>query len=71
MVFHEIGHLVFGSVEEACDKYAFYHALAAGVSPFVCYLAIRAYMPEHYNYRIFEMFKNLVDSKHLNGDIQL
>lgn len=71
MIFHEIGHLIFGPAEEKCDRYAFYHSLAAGVSPFLCYIAIRTYMPEHYNYRIFEMFRNLQDNIHLKNEVDL
>lgn len=68
MIFHEIGHLIYGPHEHLCDKYAFYHALRAGVSPFLCYVALRAYMPEHYNYRIEEMFKNIIANEHLKND---
>lgn len=69
MIFHEIGHLIHGPNENACDKFAFYHALAAGVSPFLCYVAIRTYMPEHYNDRVIDMGVNLIDNKHLKNDI--
>jgi hypothetical protein len=52
MYFHEIGHLIHGPDESACDEFAFYHSLRAGVSPYLCYLAIFAFMPEHYQYRV-------------------
>lgn len=65
MFFHEIGHLVYGPDENACDKYAFLHSLRAGVSPFLCYVAIRHFMPEHYNDRIIDMGKNLLEYEHL------
>lgn len=71
MIFHEIGHLIFGSAEEMCDRFAFYHSLRAGVSPFLCYATIRAYMPEHYNYRIEEMFKNLMAHQNLKNDYEI
>jgi hypothetical protein len=68
-IFHEIGHLIHGPDEASCDKFAFYHALRAGVSPFLCYVMIRAYMPEHYAYRIISMYNNLLENLHLKHDI--
>lgn len=70
MLFHEMGHLIFGPDEAACDRFAFYHALRAGVSPFLCYLTIRTYMPEHYNYRIIEMFNNIEKNSNLTLDYE-
>lgn len=52
MFFHEIGHLIHGANEGACDEFAFWHALRVGVTPFMCILGLTAYMPEHYQYRV-------------------
>ena len=52
MFFHEIGHPIYREKEELCDEFAFWHALRAGVSPFMCFLALAAYMPDHYRYRV-------------------
>ena len=68
MIYHEMGHLLYGSKEHFCDLYAFTHSLYHGVSPFLCYAAIRAYMPEHYNYRVVEMGKNLLKYNELVND---
>ncbi|GIV28686.1 MAG: hypothetical protein KatS3mg027_2500 [Bacteroidia bacterium] len=51
------------------DKYAFYQSLRNGISPFLCYVAIRAFMPPSYNYRIVEMGKNLLINNHLKNMI--
>jgi hypothetical protein len=52
MFFHEIGHLKHGPDEGACDRFAFWHALRVGVTPFMCFVALAAYMPESYLYRV-------------------
>lgn len=52
IIFHEMGHLIHGPDEEGCDEFAFWHALRAGVTPFLCYVAIRHYMPAYYASRI-------------------
>lgn len=59
MVFHEIGHLKYGPDEEACDWFACQHAMRAGVSPFLCYIAIRAFMPAHYDHRIISLAEKI------------
>jgi len=69
MVFHEIGHLIYGPDESACDRFALQHALRAGVSPYLCYIAIRAFMPEHYNERIIDMAENILQNSHLKNDV--
>lgn len=70
MLFHEAGHLHFGPAEELCDEFAFYNALRVGVSPFLCYVAIRTYMPEHYDYRVERLGKILLSLPHLKNDIE-
>lgn len=67
MVFHEIGHLIYGPAEEKCDEFAFWHSLYAGVSPFLCYVAIRAFMPAHYAYRIEHLGKILEKNPQLKA----
>jgi hypothetical protein len=69
IIYHEIGHIYFKEKEELADKYAFYMALRNGVSPFLCYVAIRAFMPSHYDYRVIEMGKNLLLNNHLKNYI--
>lgn len=69
MIFHELWHLRFGPDENRCDRYAFYSSLAAGVSPYLCYIAIRHFMPEHYNDRVVDMGLNLLQNEHLQNDI--
>ena len=69
MIFHEIGHLLYAADEAACDKFAFYHALRAGVSPFLCYVAIRSYMPKQYAYRVEAMYNNLINNYNLKNDL--
>lgn len=59
MVFHEMGHPIYKSDEEACDEFAFWHALRAGVTPFLCFLALAAYMPERYEFRV-ERLRQLI-----------
>lgn len=59
MLFHEIGHPIYLANESACDEFAFWHALRAGVTPFLCFLALAAYMPENYKYRV-ERLGNLI-----------
>jgi hypothetical protein len=70
MCFHEIGHLIHGPNEAACDRFAFYNSLRAGVSPYICYVTMRQFMPEHYQYRVNEMFKNLAINSHLKNDLE-
>lgn len=67
MVFHEYGHLIHGPDERACDEFAFYHALRAGVSPFLCYAAIGAFMPAHYEYRVDHLENLLLDNSYLQN----
>ncbi|TAJ75201.1 MAG: hypothetical protein EPO42_14190 [Gallionellaceae bacterium] len=52
MLFHEIGHPIYKADEGACDEFAFWHAIRAGVTPFLCFLALAAYMPKSYEYRV-------------------
>lgn len=59
MFFHEIGHLIHGPDEAACDEFAFWHALRVGVTPFLCFFALAAYMPDHYAYRV-EKLGNII-----------
>jgi hypothetical protein len=61
MFFHEIGHLQFGPDEKACDAFAFWHAVRVGVTPFLCFVALASYMPEHYEDRVTEL-GNLIRS---------
>lgn len=68
-MFHEMGHLIHGPAEHKCDEFAFYHALRAGVTPFMCYVALRAFMPEHYNYRIVELGNKLLQNEQLKNDV--
>lgn len=68
MIFHETGHLIYGPDEAACDRYAFYHSLRYGVSPFLCYVAVRAFLTGHNSYRIKEMFDNIMQHQHLKND---
>lgn len=70
ILFHEIGHLLYGPKENNCDRFAFYHSLRAGVSPFLCYVALRAYMPEHYNERVLELGELILENEHLKNDIE-
>lgn len=65
MYFHEIGHLKFGPDETACDRFAFWHALRAGVTPFLCFVALAAYMPEHYEYRVENLGNLILENPHL------
>lgn len=69
MVFHEEGHLLFGPAEELCDEFAFWQALRAGVSPFLCYVAIRHYMPQGAEYRIERLGKLLLAHPELKNRI--
>jgi hypothetical protein len=69
MFFHELGHLIFGPDEAACDEYAFWHALRAGVSPFLCYVAIRHYMPQGAEYRIERLGQLLLMHPQLRNDV--
>ncbi len=69
MIFHELGHLIYGPAENKCDEFALLHSLRAGVSPFLCYLAIRAYMPSHYNYRIVELGNKILSNNQWRNDI--
>lgn len=55
MLFHEFGHAIHGPREELCDEFAFWNALAVGVSPFLCFVALKAFMPQHYDYRVIRL----------------
>ncbi len=68
MFFHEIGHIIHGPAEEKCDEFAFWHALKAGVSPFTCYVALRAYMGDHYGYRVEHLGKILMSNPNLKNN---
>lgn len=57
MLFHEIGHPIYRADEAACDEFAFWHALRAGVTPFLCFIALAAYMPQSYEYRVQRLGK--------------
>jgi hypothetical protein len=65
MFFHELGHPQFKEKEHLCDEFAFWHALRAGVSPFMCFLALAAYMPEQYNYRVERLAKLILRNPQL------
>lgn len=62
MFFHEIGHPIYKHKEELCDEFAFWHALRAGVSPLMCFLALAAYMPENYMYRVERLKKIMLNN---------
>lgn len=62
MFFHEIGHPIYRQREELCDEFAFWHALRAGVSPMMCFLALAAYMPEGYLYRVERLKKIMLQN---------
>lgn len=65
MFFHEIGHPIYKEREELCDEFALWHALRAGVSPFMCFLALATYMPEQYNYRVERLGKIILKNPQL------
>jgi hypothetical protein len=52
MFYHELGHPLFKANEKLCDEFALWHALRDGVTPFLCFLALAAYMPDHYQDRV-------------------
>jgi hypothetical protein len=65
MLFHEFGHLIHGANESACDEFAFWHSLRAGVTPFTCFLALALYMPKHYSYRVERLGKLILKNPQL------
>lgn len=62
MFFHELYHPVYREREELCDEAAFWHALRVGVTPFMCYLALKAYMPANYEYRVQRLEKIILQN---------
>lgn len=67
LLFHEIGHLIYGPAEELCDEFSFWCSLRLGVTPYTCFLALLMYMPKHYQYRVDRLQKIILSNPQLKN----